>query len=231
MSRVIVAGLLLSDGRGKLGIQVGISAKNCPPRSSNADHNGMWRDKMWNISESYPPGVFVFDNFLSPPFEQSEIDRIASLRTKDSGNNYLWTPIPKIHGFSPEVARLFGRKADLLKLPTDEIGGVECWANHFTEGDEIPMHSDVDEMLFRRQRRIATGEVGVVYFGNSENLAGGSLIFEDGVVVLPKANRCVIFFAATRHAVEKVRAGKRSTVVMSIWATTPLAYRTASSTM
>ena len=146
------------------------------------------------------------------------------MRTPAQRNLYPFATVDKLPDLSPDARRLFDRVVSVVRPDASSIVGAECWANIFNEGDGIPMHSDIDEILYRETRQLRCALFGAVYYGRCENLEGGSLIFEDGVVVLPKRNRCVIFFGGTRHSVEKVRTGIRKTVVMSVWDRIPFAH-------
>lgn len=172
----------------------------------------------------HPQSFLIIDDFLEQAFDASEFDELAKRRSRESGNTYNWTPVNQLGGMPNSTALVLNRACSYVGMDAQQLLGVEYWANRFVVGDEIKMHSDIDEMRFRKTRRLACGLMGVVYYASCSQLIGGDLHFEDGIMVAPRKNRCVLFFGGTRHAVTPVRSGVRETLVMSLWDEIPLAY-------
>ena len=166
----------------------------------------------------HPQAVHIFDDFLLPPFEGNELKRIASLRTKKDVNRYFWHDLKTAAPISLEISRLYQRVLKAVTITEEaKLVGFEYWANELGPRDSLAIHSDVDEYLYVKHRQLRCAQIGVIYFGACTDLRGGELVFEDGIIVSPRSNRCVVFFGATRHGVERISNGSRSTVVMSIW--------------
>jgi|GEM_PF-5817702 len=178
------------------------------------------------MSKAIPPtSILVVDNFLSDPFTDYEIDKIISLRDAKSRNWYNWLSKEAIPNFSSKVATIYHNAISYVGLDESEIVGVETWANQLELGDFFHMHSDIDEVPYIRTRRMRSAILGLVYFADCKDLQGGNIIFDDGVYVGARTNRCVLFFGGTPHAIDRVEAGTRKSLVMSIWDEVPLGYR------
>jgi hypothetical protein len=174
---------------------------------------------------SHPSSIIVSDQFLDPPFEDTELARIVAMRSKEHVNRYPWAAANQIASTSAEIARLYSTAINSLGIDESKVKGIEYWGNKFEVDDKIAMHSDIDEMLFKMKKQLACAMAGVIYYARCDHLAGGDLQFEDGVTVQARPNRCVMFFGATRHSVLPVRSGERHTIVLSIWDAVPFANR------
>ncbi|WFU53629.1 2OG-Fe(II) oxygenase [Bradyrhizobium pachyrhizi] len=171
--------------------------------------------------------VVIMDDFLSPPIPEDEIDRIDKMKDNTVAGKYNWafkSDIPKV---SSHLHRFYKRAVEVMGLDEDQILGIEFWINTFGPGDGIHMHSDLDETLYRRTRRMECAIAGTMCFAATHDLKGGSFVFEDGVTVRPRKNRGVLFFGGTRHGVEPVTHGVRKAVLVAFWHRMPTAHREA----
>jgi hypothetical protein len=173
-----------------------------------------------------PTAVTIMDDFLDPPFSEAEIDRIDKMRDLNMPGRYNWALKEDIGALSPEMHRLYKKAVEVMGLDENEIVGIEFWINIFVPGEGIHMHADLDETLYRKTRRMECALAATMTFGEPRNLKGGSFVFEDGVTIRPRRNRCVLFFGGVRHGVEPVLEGERRAVLMSIWHRIPTAYKT-----
>ena len=114
---------------------------------------------------------------------------------------------------APELVKTIMDKANNY-FDLSEMKYYEAWTHENT----IPggMHYDKDELLY------AEGELkfplcSTVFYANvSDDIKGGKLLFEDGVIIEPKFNRLVIFSPGLRHGVEPFR-GKRTSININPW--------------
>lgn len=166
----------------------------------------------------------VVDDFLDPPIPEEELDRVDQMRDKTKPGRYNWALKKDLPAVSPHLARFYKRAVDVMGLDESQIVGVEFWINIFGPGEGIHMHSDIDETLYRRTRRMCCALAGTMAFGEPRNLKGGSFVFEDGVIIRPRRNRAVLFFGGVRHGVEPVLEGERRAVLMAFWHRVPSAY-------
>jgi hypothetical protein len=129
-----------------------------------------------------------------------------------------------IEKVSPHLYRFYNRAVSVMGLDEKQLVGIEFWVNIFKPGDGIHMHSDLDESLFRKTRRMECAVAGTMCFGETRNLKGGSFVFEDGITVRPRRNRAVLFFGGTRHGVQPVIEGECRAVLTAFWHRVPTAY-------
>lgn len=171
-----------------------------------------------------PRTITILDDFLEQPIPEEEIDRIDRMRDKNVAGRYNWVRKEDISLVSLSLHRLYSRTVEILGLNEDELVGIEFWVNTFGPGDGIHMHSDLDETLYRKTRRMECAVAGAMFFAQTRDLKGGSFIFEDGIIIRPRNNRAVMFFGGTRHGVEPVVEGERRSVLMAFWHRIPTAY-------
>jgi hypothetical protein len=171
--------------------------------------------------------VIIMDDFLSPPIPEEEIDRIDEMKDKTVAGKYNWAFKGEIEEVSADLYRFYKKAVDVMGLDEAKILGIEFWINTFKAGDGIHMHSDLDETLYRRTRRMECAIAGTMCFAATHDLKGGSFVFEDGVTVRPRRNRAVMFFGGTRHGVEPVTHGVRKAVLVAFWHRMPTAHREA----
>jgi hypothetical protein len=171
-----------------------------------------------------PTSISIVDDFLDPAIPEEEIDRIDKMRDKTVPGKYNWAFKEDISRVSKHLRRFYERAVAVMGLDEEEIVGVEFWINIFGPGEGIHMHSDIDETLYRKTRRMECALAGTMAFAEPRNLKGGSFVFEDGVVIRPRKNRAVLFFGGVRHGVEPVLEGERRAVLMAFWHRVPSAY-------
>lgn len=169
--------------------------------------------------------MVVVDEFLDPPIADEEIERIESLRDRSGPGRYNWVLKEGIAQVSADLYRIYLRTVEILDLDQDKIVGIEFWINRFHAGDGIHMHSDIDEMLYRKTRLMRCAMAGSMCFARTKGLKGGSFVFEDGITIRPRDNRAVLFFGGTRHGVEPVIEGERIANLMAIWDRVPTAHQ------
>ncbi|MGO7215260.1 2OG-Fe(II) oxygenase [Rhizobium ruizarguesonis] len=171
--------------------------------------------------------LVIVDDFLDPPIPEDEIDRIDKMKDNTVAGKYNWAFKDDIEAISPHLHRFYKRAVEVMGLDEAQILGIEFWINTFGPGDGIHMHSDLDETLYRRTRRMECAIAGTMCFAETKNLKGGSFVFEDGVTVRPRKNRSVLFFGGTRHGVEPVTEGLRKAVLVAFWHRMPTAHQAA----
>jgi len=171
-----------------------------------------------------PTSMTIVDDFLDPPIPEREIDRINKMREPVVAGRYNWASKDELPSISRHLHRFYKRSIEVTGLDEDEIVGVEFWINVFGPGDGIHMHSDIDETLYRKTRRMECAIAGTMAFAETKNLKGGSFVFEDGVIIRPRKNRAILFFGGVRHGVEPVVEGVRKAVLMAFWHRVPSAY-------
>ena len=195
-----------------------------PNRAATSRESSTARGSSWIP----PTAVMIVDEFLDPPMPEEEIERIDTFRDGISAGQSNWAYKEDIKGVSADLHRFYCQAVEVLGLgPETKILGIEFWINIFGPGDGIHMHSDLDETLYRRTRRLECALAGTMCFGTPKDLKGGSFVFEDGVVVRPRRNRAVLFYGGTRHGVEPVLEGERRAVLMAFWHRLPMARRLA----
>jgi hypothetical protein len=170
--------------------------------------------------------MLVIDEFLDPPFSDEELDRIDQMRDRTGPGRYNWVLKEGIGDISGDLHRFYKRTVEVLELDEDQVIGIEFWINRFGPGDGIHMHSDIDEMLYRKTRLMRCAMAGTMCFGRTPGLKGGSFVFEDGITIRPRDNRAVLFFGGTRHGVEPVVEGERVAALMAVWDRIPTAHQT-----
>ena len=169
--------------------------------------------------------VVIMDDFLNPPIPEEEIDRIDKMKDNTTAGKYNWAFKYDIEKVSTHLHRFYKQAVEVMGLDEKQILGIEFWINTFGPGDGIHMHSDLDETLYRRTRRMECAIAGTMCFAATHGLKGGNFVFEDGVIVRPRKNRAVLFFGGTRHGVEPVTHGVRKAVLVAFWHRMPTAHQ------
>lgn len=186
----------------------------------------MSTDSVKMFTSALPPtAVMIMDDFLTPPFPEDEFDRIDAMRDKSGPSRYNWAFKEDIKKVSEHLFRFYKKAVRVMGLDERQLVGIEYWVNIFGPGDGIHMHSDLDETLFRKTRRMECAVAGTMCFGATRNLKGGSFVFEEGVVVRPRKNRAVLFIGGTRHGVEPVIEGERRALLTAYWHRVPTAHQ------
>lgn len=186
----------------------------------------MLQDPVPTFSSRLPAtAVVIMDDFLNPPIPEDEIERINQMRDMCQAGKYNWAFKHEIEAVSSHLFRFYKQAVHVMGLDEDQLVGIEYWINIFGPGDGIHMHSDLDETLFRRTRRMECAVAGTMCFAATRNLRGGSFVFEDGIAIRPRANRAVLFMGGTRHGVEPVIEGERRAVLVAFWHRVPTAYQ------
>ncbi len=93
----------------------------------------------------------------------------------------------------------------------------EAWTHALSRPAD--WHYDKDERLYASKNELRFPLCSNVFYPiEDENLVGGNLIFENGVVVAPKRNRLVVFAPGLYHSVKPFR-GKRISININPWST------------
>ncbi|MFD0935604.1 2OG-Fe(II) oxygenase [Methylobacterium trifolii] len=171
------------------------------------------------------PAVVIVDDFLPSPFGEEAAVSIGAIRSEARHGSYNWIEATQIESSKLPIAGLIEFIINSFKINTDDVAGFEYWSNDIASGDAMSFHSDIDEALYKRTRRIISPLLTCVYYVAVSNVRGGSLVFEDGVIIKPRANRLALFFGGTRHGVEKVESGRRLSIVVNFWDRVPLSYQ------
>ena len=96
----------------------------------------------------------------------------------------------------------------------------ELWkhpSNDYDIGRDLGWHLDKDEELREKKGILDVPLFGLIYYPFVSNLKGGQLHLEDGTIIVPRANRMVLFSTGTiQHMVHKYE-GHRYSVLINIW--------------
>ena len=114
---------------------------------------------------------------------------------------------------APELVKVILDKANNY-FDLSKIKYYEAW----THANTIPggMHYDKDEPLFA-DGKLKFPLCSTVFYANvSEDVQGGKLLFENGIIVEPKVIRLVILSPGLYHGVEPFR-GKRTSININPW--------------
>lgn len=92
--------------------------------------------------------------------------------------------------------------------------GYEFWVHNNTRPPE--WHQDKDERMLKEKGIYSFPLCSIVYYACVENLKGGNIEIEDGIVVSPKSNRMVIFTGSKFHYVQEY-TGTRLSLIINPW--------------
>ena len=118
----------------------------------------------------------------------------------------------KIEEASVMVKTILDKASNYFDL--SEMRYYESWTHQNTLPSE--WHYDKDETLYKKGEFRFPLCSTVFYPTVSEDIKGGSLMFESGVTVKPKTNRLVIFAPGLYHGVQPFR-GKRTSINTNPW--------------
>ena len=80
------------------------------------------------------------------------------------------------------------------------------------------MHQDKDEVAYLKHGISRFPLFSTVFYLEVEKLINGELVFEDGVEIIPKTNRLVIFKKGLQHRV-RTFDGHRVSIAVNPWGT------------
>ena len=177
--------------------------------------------------------ILVIDNFIKDKDLLKRISNDNSFFT-DPGNYYWWDG-----WWNSEADTL---KKELIKYiwadncPISQIfsiSGIEYWTGIQSATDsnfknDLEMHLDKDEALFKKSGEFASPIIGSVYYPEQEEFEGGMLeIYTNGKHADPervyaKPNRLIIFDAGSvLHRVTTVTKGTRKAIAINLWEEIP----------
>ena len=140
--------------------------------------------------------IVVIDNFLDNTSIVSNITEFKDIKE------------------APEMVKsILGKASNYFDL--SEMNYYEAWTHENT----LPngWHQDKDELLYKMELELKFPLCSTVFYANvSEDVQGGKLLFENGIIVEPKVNRLVIFSPGLYHGVEPFR-GKRTSININPW--------------
>jgi len=184
--------------------------------------------------------ILVIDNFIK---DQVLLDKIKNDDTffSNVGQYYWWD------GWWSSPADTLKKElieyiwADNCPLRQSfPASGFEYWtgiqsAEQDGFKDDLGMHFDKDEALFKKTGEIVSPIIGTVYYPEQEDFEGGMLeIYTDGEDAEPervyaKPNRLIIFDAGTiSHRVTRVTRGTRKAIAINIWELEPYSKQSGS---
>jgi hypothetical protein len=100
-------------------------------------------------------------------------------------------------------------------IPSDVLG-YEYWTHVNTKPND--MHQDKDEVAYLKHGISRFPLFSTVFYLEVEKLINGELVFEDGVEIIPKTNRLVIFKKGLQHRV-RTFDGHRVSIAVNPWGT------------
>jgi hypothetical protein len=125
-----------------------------------------------------------------------------------------WHPVNSKHPNSHmcyEICRRAGKYFDL-----SGIIGYDYWTH--TNTRPMQWHHDKDETAYLKLGMARYPVCSTVYYLEVEDLVDGKLQFDNGVEVVPKSNRLVVFSKGLYHGVEEFK-GVRTSININPWNT------------
>lgn len=124
----------------------------------------------------------------------------------------------------PRAVKLFVDHAFSLVRSGLLLGAVEYWSNIMRPGDQLCMHLDKDEALYRATGEVVTPLFSMVYYLDADGVVGGELEVQ-ATTISPRSNRAVVFSGHLYHRVRPVTDGVRRSFVINGWMDPPMAPR------
>ena len=158
----------------------------------------------------------IFDDFFSEDKLEFYQNKIIN-RTENIPLS--WFLIEQNHEYKDFCLELIS----LAKVFFDLSKGIgyEFWTQHNSRPESI--HCDKDETLWDKQNELKYPICSIVFYLHTKKLSGGNLHLEDGTIVVPKANRVVMFSPGIVHYVEEFE-GERTSMLVNPWESKPLGY-------
>jgi len=177
----------------------------------------------WMSSARVCPAIHVVDDFLANQELVAILDALHhELRPSVTRGAEVWSLRDEDQtAVVPPAMVPFVQHVTRWADPDRSAGSLECWSNEIAAGEQLRMHQDKDEMLYRLCGRVFTPLYSAVYYPNTEGVVGGELELQ-GMTISPRSNRVVIFSGHLRHRVRLVTDGTRRSIVINGWATAPL---------
>lgn len=179
--------------------------------------------------------ILVIDNFIK---DKVLLDKIKSDKTFFSNvGQYYWWPgwwTSDVNTIKKELIQYIW--ADNCPISESfSIAGFEYWTgiqsaeeNGFK--NDLGIHIDKDEALFKDVGEIDSPVIGTVYYTEQEEFEGGMLeVYTNGLDSEPervyaKPNRLIIFDAGkVSHRVSTVTKGTRKAIAINLWSNEPYA--------
>jgi hypothetical protein len=170
-------------------------------------------------------GVHVLDDFLDDPHLVTAIHELhTNLLPHPVVGAAVWflgdSDIAQSH---PRAVKLFVEHAFASAWSGVSVGAVEYWSNVMRPGDQLGMHHDKDEVLYRATGEVVTPLFSTVYYSDAEGVVGGELELQ-GTTISPRSNRAVVFAGHLEHRVRPVLDGVRRSFVVNGWTEPPMAW-------
>ena len=137
---------------------------------------------------------------------------VSGYASKEGEGYFEWE---EQHEHKAMCRTILERASQYENIPSDVLG-YEYWTHVNTKPND--MHQDKDEVAYLKHGISRFPLFSTVFYLEIENLYGGELVFEDGIEIVPKSNRLVIFKKGLEHRVRSFD-GHRVSIAVNPWST------------
>tara|TARA_R100000742_G_C4277586_1_gene99607 strand:+ start:955 stop:1464 length:510 start_codon:yes stop_codon:yes gene_type:complete len=137
---------------------------------------------------------------------------VSGYASKEGEGYFEWE---EQHPHKAMCRTILDRASHYENIPSD-VDGYEYWTHINTRPNDT--HQDKDEVAYLKHGISRFPLFSTVFYLEIKDLYGGELVFEDGVEVIPKANRLVVFKKGLEHRVRSF-SGHRVSIAVNPWST------------
>ena len=164
--------------------------------------------------------IHVIDNIFpqhllehfSITINRSQKPFVSGYASKEGEGYFSWE---EKHEHKAMCRMILEKAGNHFNIPSDVLG-YEYWTHVNTKPNDS--HQDKDEVAYLKHGISRFPLFSTVFYLEVENLMGGELVFEEGIEVIPKINRLVIFKAGLEHHVRTFK-GHRVSIAVNPWST------------
>tara|TARA_B100000902_G_C27006631_1_gene762564 strand:- start:198 stop:707 length:510 start_codon:yes stop_codon:yes gene_type:complete len=159
-------------------------------------------------------GIFpqhLLDHFKTT-INRSMAPFVSGYASKEGEGYFEWE---EQHEHKAMCRMILERASHYENIPSDVLG-YEYWTHVNTKPNDT--HQDKDEVAYLKHGISRFPLFSTVFYLEIKDLFGGELVFEDGVEIIPKVNRLVIFKKGLEHRVRSFN-GHRVSIAVNPWST------------
>ena len=149
---------------------------------------------------------------FSSTINRSTAPFVSGYASKEGEGYFEWE---EQHPHKAMCRTILEKASHYENIPSDVLG-YEYWTHVNTKPND--MHQDKDEVAYIKHGISRFPLFSTVFYLEVEKLINGELVFEDGVEIVPKRNRLVIFKRGLQHRV-RTFDGQRVSIAVNPWST------------
>lgn len=151
-------------------------------------------------------------NHFSANINRSQAPFVSGYASKEGEGYFDWEERHE----HKAMCRTILERAFLYQGSIEAVKGYEYWSHVNTRPNDT--HQDKDEVAYLKHGISRFPMFSTVFYLEVKDLIGGELVFEEGIEVIPKRNRLVIFSQGLEHRVRTFK-GHRVSIAVNPWST------------